>query len=271
VYEALLDRAAARAGMPDEYRIPVQPAAAEGLGGAVASLVGKLQRQLSWLAARSGLDELTIGLIFRDVAAYLSHPEVRDAILSAVMETLPSSGRTVLVSHSLGTVVAMDLLTRLDTSIDVPHLVTVGSPLGMDAVYDRLLVGGPRRPARVSTWLNAWCPADAVAIGCPLIPTWGQDLTEIVTDNNKDRAHSIEEYLGNPTVARSIKAALTIAAEIGPELRRGAGLRSGGHRDDGQRGRRGRGPRGGVGGLKAARCPLNREDNKRWAVVEGFL
>jgi hypothetical protein len=36
---------------------------------------------------------------------------------------------------------------------------------------------------------------DAVAIGCPLIPTWGQDLTEVVTDN--------------PTVARSIKIALT--------------------------------------------------------------
>lgn len=211
VYEALLDRAAARAGMPDEYRIPVQPAAAEGLGGAVASLVGKLQRQLSWLAARSGLDELTIGLIFRDVAAYLSHPEIRDAVLRAVMETLPSSGRMVLVSHSLGTVVAMDLLTRLDTFVDVPLLVTVGSPLGMDAVYDRLLVGGPRRPAHVSTWLNAWCPADAVAIGCPLIPTWGQDLTEIVTDNNKDRAHSIEEYLGNPTIARSIGTALTEA------------------------------------------------------------
>lgn len=209
VYEALLDRAAARAGMPDEYRNTVQPAAAEGLGGAAAALVGRLQRQLSWLAARSGLDELTIGQIFRDVAAYLSHPEVRDAVLGAVMQTLPSSGRMVLVSHSLGTVVAMDLLTRLDTSIDVSLLVTVGSPLGMDAVYDRLLVGGPRRPARVHTWLNAWCPADAVAIGCPLIPAWGQDLTEVVTDNNKDRAHSIEEYLGKPNVARSIKTALT--------------------------------------------------------------
>lgn len=211
VYGALLDRAAARAGMPDEFRISRQAAASEGLGEIGATLVERFQRQLSWLAARSGLDELTIGLIFRDVAAYLSHPEVRDAVLGAVMETLPSSGRIVLVSHSLGTVVAMDLLTRLDTGVDVALLVTAGSPLGMDAVYDRLLVGGAHRPARARAWLNAWCPADAVAIGCPLIPTWGRDLTEMLTDNDRDRAHSIEEYLGDPAVARSINAALTAA------------------------------------------------------------
>jgi endonuclease G len=114
----------------------------------------------------------------------------------------------VLVSHSLGTVVAMDLLTRLPDQLQVQQLVTAGSPLGMDTVFKRLLTGGPHRPDRVGDWLNAWCPADAVAIGCPLRDDWGDRVTEVITNNPKDRAHSIEEYLADRRVADAIGATL---------------------------------------------------------------
>src|SRR6266487_4158568 len=102
----------------------------EFLGG----LVGKLQKQLSWLANRSGLDEVLIAAVFRDVAAYLDRNEIRQLVLDTVLERFPTSGRVVLVSHSLGTVVAMDLLTRLPDQVEVAQLVTAGSPLGMDTV-----------------------------------------------------------------------------------------------------------------------------------------
>ena len=68
--------------------------------------------------------------------------------------------------------------------------------------------GGPRRPDRVGDWLNAWCPADAVAIGCPLRDDWGDRLSEVITSNPKDRAHSIEEYLADGRVAAAVGAAL---------------------------------------------------------------
>ena len=68
--------------------------------------------------------------------------------------------------------------------------------------------GGPHRPDRVREWLNAWCPADAVAIGCPLRDDWGDRLTEVITNNPKDRAHSIEEYLADRRVADAIGASL---------------------------------------------------------------
>lgn len=210
LYEDLVAQAARRAGMPDAL---LEPAAvpAEGLREWGAFAVSKLQRRLSWLSGRSGLDDLTISLVFKDVAAYLDKPGVREVVLSTVSETLPRSGRTVLVSHSLGTVVAMDLLTRLDADVEVPLLMTVGSPLGMDAVFDRLLSGGPHRPQRVSQWVNVWCAADAVAIGCPLADSWGSEVVEIVTTNARDRAHDIAEYLGFPDVARQVGAALTSA------------------------------------------------------------
>jgi endonuclease G len=199
VYEELIAEAARAAGMPE-----VGPAE-EGL---LDAAVGKLQGQLDWLAGRSGLDDLVIALFFRDVAAYLDRTPVRQAVLDAVQETLPTSGRIVLVSHSLGTVVGMDLLTTLDPSLDVTLLVTAGSPLGLDSVFRRLLVRGPNRPARIRRWVNAFCAPDPVAIGCPLADDWAGQIEEVVTKNPRERAHNMEEYLADARVARRISQAL---------------------------------------------------------------
>lgn len=201
VYEELIGEAAERGGLTPEL------ARAEDeslLGG----FVDRLQKQLSWIASHSGLDELLIAAIFKDVAAYLDGGKMRDLVLNTVMETMPPSGRVVLVSHSLGTVVAMDLLTRLPREVEIVQLVTAGSPLGMDGVFKRLLDGELHRPERVRDWVNAWCPADPVAIGCPLGDSWGPGITEVITNNPKERAHSIAEYLANARVALAVGSVL---------------------------------------------------------------
>jgi endonuclease G len=203
VYEELIAEAARDAGMPEAAET-ARPE--EGLFG--SGIISKLQRQLDWLAGRSGLDDVVIALFFRDVAAYLDRPGVRTAVLDAVRQTLPSTGRVVLVTHSLGTVVGMDLLGDLDPALDVAMLVTAGSPLGMDSVFRRLLSGGPNRPARVRRWVNAFCAPDPVAIGCPLADDWSGQIEEVVTNNPKERAHSIEEYLADARVARRISESL---------------------------------------------------------------
>ncbi|MFD8230633.1 trypsin-like serine peptidase [Streptomyces sp. NPDC059696] len=199
-YERLLYEAAARAGMPQNG-----PAATEGFG---AGLVGALHRPLSWLAARSDLDEWTIATFLRDVDLYLGDGAVRQAVLDGVMETMPTSGELVLVTHSLGTVVGMDLLNRLPEGLDPVLLVTAGSPLGLDGVNERLLTRGPHQPPRVRDWVNVWCPTDAVAIGCPLADErWGK-VTQLAVSNGRDRAHKIDEYLGHPGPAREIRGVL---------------------------------------------------------------
>ncbi|MET9551033.1 serine protease [Streptomyces sp. NPDC006627] len=199
-YERLLDEAARRAGMPRHGS-----AATEGID---ERLVGTLRRPLRWLAARSAVDEWTIAAVFRDVDRYLGDRDVREAVLECVLTTLPTSGELVLVTHSLGTVVGMDLITRLPDGLDVTLLVTAAGPLGMDAVSTRLLTAGPRRPERVRHWVNVWCPTDAVAIGCPLAETgWGR-LTQLAVTNCSDCAHDIEEYLTHADVAAEIGGAL---------------------------------------------------------------
>ncbi|MER5199930.1 trypsin-like serine peptidase [Streptomyces sp. NPDC002755] len=204
VYEEIIGEAAVKWNMPEER----QPAT-EGFGP--GDLVGALQKRLSWLAARSDLDAWAIALIFRDVAAYLDDARpVRDEVLNCVLEAVPDSGEVVLVSHSLGTVVGLDLATRLPPGVSVVHLTTAGSPLGLDSVYSRLLVGGPKRPDTVADWFNVWCPDDAVSIGCPLADDWADGLTDLAVVNARDRAHSIVEYLSHTEVARSVAGRLAL-------------------------------------------------------------
>ncbi|WUN89346.1 serine protease [Streptomyces bobili] len=203
VYEEIIGEAASKWNLPSEGQL-----ATERIGR--GDVVGTLQRQLSWLAARSDLDAWAIALIFRDLAAYLDDRRVRDEVLDCVLETMPATGELVLVSHSLGTVVGMDLMTRLPPSVKLVHLTTAGSPLGLDSVYRRLLVGKPTRPDRVADWLNAWCPTDAVAIGCPLGDDWADGLTDIAVMNARDRAHSIVEYLTHAEVARTVGSRLAV-------------------------------------------------------------
>ncbi|MGI5428442.1 trypsin-like serine peptidase [Streptomyces sp. CA-179760] len=199
-YERLLYEAAARAGMPQDG-----PAATEGFG---AGLVGALHRPLSWLAARSDLDEWTIATFLRDVDRYLGDGAVRRSVLDSVMETMPTTGELVLVTHSLGTVVGLDLLTRLPDGLDPVLLITAGSPLGLDGVNERLLAHGPHRPPRVRDWVNVWCPTDGVAIGCPLEDErWGK-LTQLAVSNGRDRAHNIDEYLAHAGAAGAIGSVL---------------------------------------------------------------
>ncbi|WP_435282152.1 trypsin-like serine peptidase [Streptomyces koelreuteriae] len=199
-YDRLLYEAAARAGMPQNG-----PAATEGFG---AGLVGTLHRPLSWLAARSDLDEWTIATFLRDVDLYLGDSAVRQSVLDSVMATMPTTGELVLVTHSLGTVVGLDLLTRLPETLDPVLLVTAGSPLGLDGVNERLLARGPHRPPRVRDWVNVWCPTDSVAIGCPLEDErWGK-LTQLAVSNGRDRAHKIDEYLAHSEAAGAIGSVL---------------------------------------------------------------
>lgn len=81
--------------------------------------------------------------------------------------------------------------------------MTVGSPLGLDAVYKRLLARGPVRPAQVDGWTNAWAAGDAVAIGCPLGDTWPR-VHDVLCANRKDSAHDIAQYLSHAPIAAEI-------------------------------------------------------------------
>ncbi|WP_040801603.1 trypsin-like serine peptidase [Nocardia higoensis] len=212
LYERLVAEAAQRVGMPGPDELPTDPEARELFDGIGAVVLDRLHDQLGWIAARSGLDSVLIVAIFKDVAAYLDDERVRKSVLDTVLTDVPPSGELILVSHSLGTVVAMDLLSELPREVNVSLLVTAGSPLGLDSVYRKLLSGGAHRPERVGEWLNTWYAGDPIAIGCPLRQAWGTGVADLPVENSKERAHDIAEYLAHAAVAGAIGKQLTVTS-----------------------------------------------------------
>lgn len=141
------------------------------------------------------------------VDGYLNRKSVRRAVNDIVRPSL-TQGRTVVVSHSLGTIVTYVLLKDLSGRLDVPLYVTLGSPLGIGAVERRI------RPITVpqilSAWINGVDERDYVALVSRLAPPAFPSMVSNITDlhNAGDDAHAITEYLQHAAIAGAIARAL---------------------------------------------------------------
>jgi hypothetical protein len=176
------------------------------------SLLGGLQGVLSWPGAHDALewvarhthvDREVIKAFLKDVAVYLTR--ARDQVLDIVRAAVPADVPLVLVTHSLGTVVARDLLDDEDIRDRTRLWVTAGSPLALPAVQNNLRTKGAHNPG--VPWVTAYDPQDIVALGHPLRPTWRDPLTDVEVRNG-DQPHSITRYLSHGSVAGSIRAAV---------------------------------------------------------------
>lgn len=130
-----------------------------------------LRQALAWLARTRGLGqpatEWFVTVCFREVAAYLRGP-ARQQVRSRVADALAAHQPTVVIAHSLGSVVAYETLWE-HPELSVELLVTLGSPLALPhAVFPRLqpapIDEKGQRPPNVGCWVNLADPGDLVAI-----------------------------------------------------------------------------------------------------------
>lgn len=145
-----------------------------------------------------------LDLVTRDVSVYLSYGGVRSQINQWVGNQIPA-GASVFVLHSLGTVVGYDVL-RQRPDVQIPLLVTVGSPLGMESVKVHL-DPPPVRPGDPDAWFNARDPNDVVAL-FPLdqehfrVNPAIENKSDV--ENKTGNQHGIDGYLDDPAVAARI-------------------------------------------------------------------
>jgi hypothetical protein len=119
---------------------------------------------LNWPWVRAILQKLdslphisaaTIAMATYDVYQYLTNTVIRRKIDTGVMTAMTPGVESVVVGHSLGSVVAYTLLQRdgARQNWNVPLFVTVGSPLAVNAIRNLVPgvgeVGGNRTPACV--------------------------------------------------------------------------------------------------------------------------
>lgn len=156
-----------------------------------------------------GMSSDTIETFMRDVYLYTNHGGVRNQIDHIVNSRLTEEP-TIVIGHSLGSVVAYNVLRTDTRPLKVPLFVTVGCPLAIRAIRSQLVpISFPKPP--VEAWNNAFDTRDIVALYpldaanfpvSPPVTNYNQ-----VKNNTKNR-HGIVGYLDDPTVARWILDAL---------------------------------------------------------------
>jgi len=158
-----------------------------------------------------------VALFTRDVYRYLKDTAIRQEIETGVAGAMTPGVETVVVSHSLGTVVAYNLLQRegKKQNWQVPLFVTLGSPIAITSIRKTLTgFATARCPPCVARWFNAMDPRDVVAL-YPLAPAHFplnpvepaiQNKTDVV--NGTSNRHGISGYLDDQEVARTIYDAL---------------------------------------------------------------
>lgn len=164
----------------------------------VRAIARAIDRRLTPMAG------FTIEAFLRDVHLYLRDPEAAAAV-DALIDADTTDAPTLVVGHSLGSVVAYRLLQRRRATLRLAGFVTVGSPLGLRAVAARL--PAIENPSGAERWHNAYDRRDIVALN-PLddahFPADPPVVNHGGVDNSTANRHGIVGYLDDPWVAARI-------------------------------------------------------------------
>ncbi|MET8134104.1 hypothetical protein ABZV24_19465 [Streptomyces sp. NPDC005251] len=150
------------------------------------------------------------------VARYLNRKgdkaSLGSAIRSRVLEGLDPTRPLVVVSHSLGTVVAYEALHEYEGQVAL--WVTLGSPLALGGVVlQRLVPRPPSCPEKVGAWHNFWDRNDVV-VGRPRLAKWiapsskGVKAQTAPVRSGGVWTHTATKYLEHAKVAGPIVEAL---------------------------------------------------------------
>jgi hypothetical protein len=174
-----------------------------------------------------------MAVLLRDVHHYLFDVEfappgkppvrIRRTIRERFVNAIKAPGMSaphVVVSHSMGTVIAYDCLKRAVGCPEVDGLITIGSPLGLDEIQDQLQPewtradGFPGMCVR-DRWFNLFDRLDPV---CGFDPELGNDYRKagavVVVDqavgNTGAWRHSATKYLRQPAFVQALRSLLKV-------------------------------------------------------------
>lgn len=168
----------------------------------------------SWISyAPTELAELGAEVMGR-VERYKNDPAVRRAVWRAVLADLPQRGRIVVVGHSLGSVVAADLIARIPAGLVVDALITVASPLGfvqgLRARSKHLASVRDFPYERVRMWVNLYSPLDAVTGGRGIAREYPNALDVMVHTGQSGLLgrHGLDAHMFTQPLGKAVGAGL---------------------------------------------------------------
>lgn len=150
-------------------------------------------------------------IFLRQASVYLAQEnvqkEVNDLVFEQVFKNRDPKDKTVIVSHSLGTVISYFMIDEMLKHYDVQALFTLGAPLGTRYLADY----NPKRerfPENIRKWFNCYDKRDFVSLNAPIIKERiGFDGVSNSTefDTSEEDRHSIVSYLSHKNLAKNIR------------------------------------------------------------------
>lgn len=202
---------------------------------------GAFMRRSSALEARLGRHDPGAGIVgghemagaaidspfmFARATNYLRDGRIRALVLNRILDRLPDQGTVVIVGHSLGSVIAADLVRRVPEGLDIIGMVTIGSPLANSDFHVSGLLSALRQPpTNLAWWVNLWNPFDPVTTGRGVSSAFPYVLDLRLPARLGLDVHDASTYLSSPVVAEAIGYALfgslsteLAVAERGPDI-----------------------------------------------------
>ena len=155
----------------------------------------------------------------RPGATFRVRDELRRRFMDSLTAATAGGGPVVVVSHSMGTIIAYDCLMHEPSCPPVQGLMTIGSPLGLDEVQDffpgRTPLNGFPETKLQGPWVNVYDALDAVAAADPRLANDyrrnGQAVVEDIEEPNWGTwRHSISKYL----VGRKLRGRLAAMMQV---------------------------------------------------------
>jgi hypothetical protein len=200
--------------------------------GAAPEAAPQAEGQLERVPLPWPIKKLFLNAFLRDVHHYLfdvtyappgKQPvAIQQTIRRRFVDALSAADVTrphVVVSHSMGTVIAYDCLKRVAACPAVDALITLGSPLGLDEIQDKLQPGWARADGfpheRAKEWVNQSDRLDPV---CGFAPLLAADflrngvgaVEDAVVSNDGRWRHSIVKYLRQPSFTKVLRRMLDV-------------------------------------------------------------
>lgn len=180
------------------------------------------------------LTETVIKRYFHDLEIYYNEPgtmhagtqSTRQLIQSRLIDIINRNRNRdiLLIAHSMGSIIAYDVLHSLENSVDINTMITVGSPLGLPMIVSRIfneLKAEDKKLKKLKTpenvkyhWYNISDKDDKVALDHTLADDYGQNKNNVqpfdisvYNDYNINRErnpHKIYGYLRSAGMAQII-------------------------------------------------------------------
>jgi len=146
--------------------------------------------------------------------------EIRSRFVQAIEIGKAKPGPHIVISHSMGTIIAYDCLKRVKECPPIDGLITIGSPLGIDEIQDEFKPEWTRRDGFPSnnvrtTWLNIYDPLDVVSmLDAAISNDFKKKNVSVIEDISQSNSgvwrHDIEKYLIGSEVSAAIGKLLEV-------------------------------------------------------------